>query len=240
FVEPRFNDWYDSGNHRYYVANDQHPDNNVAEGELLIQEVYQSLRKSKYWEKSLFVIVYDEHGGFFDHVKPPQTVPSGLETPGASTFDFARLGVRVPAVLISPYIEKGTIVHDELEHSSLAATARNILAPNMKTLSARDKSANVFTSALTLTAPRDTPKKLDMKVDGSDLRPTDVDPHTHGTARLSDQQRNQVLAAYMLDLDRPAGQRVIGKTGYMILEDINNEQKAAEYIKKVAKSMEIM
>ena len=39
FVEPRFNDWYDAGNHMYYIANDQHPDNNVAEGELLIQEV---------------------------------------------------------------------------------------------------------------------------------------------------------------------------------------------------------
>lgn len=240
FIEPRFNDWYDAGNHRYYIANDQHPDNNVAEGELLIQEVYQSIRKSKYWEKSLFVIVYDEHGGFFDHVKPPQTIPSGLEKPGVSTFDFARLGVRVPAVLISPYIEKGTILHDQLEHSSLAATARDILAPNMTTLSDRDKNANTFTSALTLTAPRNTPKTLNIKVDGSDLRRTDVDPNTHGTATLSDQQRNQVLAAYMMDLDRPAGQRVIGKNRFMILEDINTEQKAAEYIKKVAKSMEIV
>ena len=186
------------------------------------------------------MIVYDEHGGFFDHVKPPQTVPSGLEKPGVSTFDFARLGVRVPAVLISPYIEKGTILHDQLEHSSLAATVRDILAPSMKTLSERDKNANTFTSALTLTAPRDTPKTLDMKVDGLNLRPTDVDPNTHGTATLSDQQRNQVLAAYMMDLDRPAGQRVISKKGFMTLEDINTEQKAADYIRKVAKSMEIV
>jgi hypothetical protein len=91
-----------------------------------------------------------------------------------------------------------------------------------------------------LTAPRDTPKKLDMKVDGNDLRPTDVDPNTHGSATLSDQQRNQVLAAYMMDLDRPAGQRVIGKKDFMVLEDVNTEQKAAEYIRKVAKSMEIV
>jgi hypothetical protein len=143
-------------------------------------------------------------------------------------------------VLISPYIARGTIVHDQLEHSSLAATAREVLAPNMKTLTERDKKAKTFTSALTLTAPRDTPKKLDMKVDGNDLRPTDVDPNTHGSATLSDQQRNQVLAAYMMDLDRPAGQRVIGKKDFMVLEDVNTEQKAAEYIKKVAKSMEIV
>ena len=240
FLEPRFNDWYDAANHRYYIANDQHPDNNVAEGELFIRDIYQAIRKSKYWEKSLFVICYDEHGGFFDHVKPPQTIPSGSEKPGASKFDFKRLGARVPGVLISPYIAKGTIVHDELEHSSLAATARELLAPNMKPLTDRDKNCNTFTSALTLMAPRDTPKKLDLDVDGTELRTTDVDPNTHGAATLSDQQRNQVLAANMMDLDRPAGQRIIGTPPFMVLEDINSEQKASVYIKEVAKSLGIV
>jgi phospholipase C len=240
FLEPRFNDWYDAGNHRYYLANDQHPDNNVAEGELLLHEIYQAIRKSKYWEKSLFVIMYDEHGGFYDHVRPPRTVPSGLEKPGISSFDFARLGVRVPAVLVSPYIARGTIVHDQLEHSSLAASARDLLAPNMQVLSQRDAGANSFAGALTLTEPRDTPKKLDMTVKGAALRRTDVDTNTHGTASLSDQQRNQVLAAYMTDLDRPASRRVIGRNGFTVLEDINTEQKAAEYIRKVAASMEII
>jgi phospholipase C len=239
FVEPRFNDWYDAGNHRYYIANDQHPDNNVAEGELLVHEVYQAIRKSKYWEKCLFVITYDEHGGFYDHVPPPRTIPSGHEKQG-SAFDFKRLGVRVPAVVVSPYIARGTIVHDILEHSSLAATAREILAPGMDALTERDKRANTFTSVLTLAKPRDTPKKLKMIVDDSELRRTDVDPNTHGTAALSDQQRNQVLATYMMDLDRPAGRRVIGKVPFIILEDINTEQKAAEYIRKVAKSLEII
>lgn len=83
-------------------------------------------------------------------------------------------------------------------------------------------------------------KKLNMKVDGSDLRSTDVDPNTHGTATLSDQQRNQVLAAYMMDLDQPAVERVIGNTEFKVLEEINTEQKAAEYIKRVAKSLEIV
>jgi hypothetical protein len=87
--------------------------------------------------------------------------------------------------------------------------------------------------------PRDTPRKLDMTVDGAELRRTDVDPNTHGSASLSDQQRNQVLAAYMMDLDRPAGSRVIGHGAFTILEDINTEQKAAEYIRAVAKSLEI-
>ena len=240
FLEPRFNDWYDEGTHRYYIANDQHPDNNVAEGELLIHEIYQAIRKSKYWEKCLFVITYDEHGGFFDHVPPPRTVASGLE-PAGSAFDFTRLGVRVPAVLVSPYIERGTILHDQFEHSSLAATARVLLAPNMPPLTERDRLANPFTGAITLTAPRDTPKKLDLTgQDGLQLRGTDVDPNTHGSATLSDQQRNQVLAAYMSDLDRPASKRVIGHGDYAVLEDINTEQKAADYIRAVAKSMGVL
>jgi len=236
FVEPRFNDWYDEGNHRYYIANDQHPDNNVAEGELLIHEVYQAIRKSKYWEKCLFVITYDEHGGFFDHVQPPRTIPPRADHVSPA-FDFERLGVRVPAVLISPYIARGTILHDQFEHSSLATTARELLAPNMKALTDRDAAANSFAKALTLTAPRETPKSLKMKVDGNELRRTDVDPNTHGSATLSDQQRNQVLAAYMMDLDRPAIDRVIGTLGLNVLEDINTEQKAAIYIKAVEASL---
>jgi len=240
FIEPRFNDWYDAGGHRYYIANDQHPDNNVAEGELIIHELYQAIRKSKYWEKCLFVITYDEHGGFYDHVPPPRTIPSGAEKPDTSKFDFKRLGVRVPTVLISPYIARGTVIHDEFEHSSLAATAKELLAPNMTPLTERDKHANTFGSALTLSLPRDTPKKLNMQVAGSELRSSDVDPNTHGTATLSDQQRNQVLAAYMMDLDQPASERVIGNTEVKLLEDINTEQKAAEYIRRVAKSLEIV
>lgn len=240
FIEPRFNDWYDASTHRYYIANDQHPDNNVAEGELFLHDVYKAVRKSKYWDKCLLVVTYDEHGGFYDHVPPPRTVASGLEKP-ESEFDFTRLGVRVPAVLVSPYIERGTILHDQFEHSSLAATARHLLAPNMAPLSERDKRAAPFTSSITLNAPReDTPKKLELEAQsGLELRRTDVDPNTHGAATLSDQQRNQVLAAYMTDLDRPASTRIIGRGDYTVLEDINTEQKAAAYIRTVAKSLEI-
>ncbi len=233
FVEPRFNDWYDEANHTYYIADDQHPDNNVAEGELLIRDVYEAIRKSKYWKKCLLVITYDEHGGFYDHVRPPKAVPSGFEGEKPK-FDFRRLGVRVPAVLISPYIAKGTIVHTVLEHSSLAATARALLAPDMPPLTKRDETASSFDGVLTLRAPREDVERLEMR----GLRKSDVDPNTHGSATLSDQQRNQVLAANFMDMDRPAGQRVIGKNGINVLEDINTEQKAAEYIKGVRESLE--
>ena len=106
----------------------------------------------------------------------------------------------------------------------------------MKPLTERDKRANSFAKALSLGQPRDTPRKIAMKVGASDLRRTDVDPNTHGSATLSDQQRNQVLAAYYMDLDQPARKRVIGKK-FLVLEHINTEQKAAEYIKDVSKSL---
>ena len=54
------------------AANDQHPSHDVSAGDLLIKEVYESVRASPIWNETAFIITYDEHGGFFDHVKPPQ------------------------------------------------------------------------------------------------------------------------------------------------------------------------
>lgn len=53
------------------ASNDQHPDHSVAEGEKYMKEIYENIRKSKYWNEVLFVITYDEHGGFYDHFPTP-------------------------------------------------------------------------------------------------------------------------------------------------------------------------
>ena len=228
FIEPRFNDWYDPATHQYFLATDQHPDNNVVDGERFIADVYKAIRASKYWKKCLFVIVYDEHGGFYDHVPPPKAV--GVDA--SPEFDFTRLGVRVPAVLVSPFIKPGTIVHDVFDHTSLAATARALLAPTMKHLSKRSQAANTLDAAFNLSKPRDTAAKS-FKA----KRETDVNPNTHGTGALTDQQRSQVLAASYVDMTRPAGKRVLGTPEFRTLETINTEQKAAEYIRRVNDSL---
>jgi phospholipase C len=84
----------------------------VAQGQKLIKEVYEALRASPQWNEILLIITYDEHGGFHDHVPTPVAdVPSPDGLVGSAppySFDFKRLGVRVPALLISPWIEKGT------------------------------------------------------------------------------------------------------------------------------------
>lgn len=96
-------------------ANDDHPSHDVSQGQAFVKEVYETLRASPQWEEMLFVITYDEHGGFYDHVPTPVNNvpnPDGLVGPEPYYFDFKRLGVRVPTIIISPWINKGTGTHE--------------------------------------------------------------------------------------------------------------------------------
>ena len=96
--------------------NDQHPPSDAFAGEALIASVYNALfQNGELWQKTLFVVLYDEHGGFYDHVNPPAAVPPDDHT---AEFAFNQYGVRVPAVLISPWIDR-QVIHDEFDHTSL-------------------------------------------------------------------------------------------------------------------------
>lgn len=155
FIEPRFIDFHQ------WKATDQHPPHNVKYGEYLIAEVYDTLRASPYWEKSLLVVLYDEHGGFYDRVSPPDQVPNPDGKVAVNPpFDFTRLGVRVPAILVSPWVEKGQIDSTVYEHASLPATVRNLFGlPD--SLTARDRAANTFEKNLSRSTPRsDAPMTL--------------------------------------------------------------------------------
>ncbi len=150
-VEPKFNNDDD------FAANDQHPDHDMAEGERFISDVYNAIRKNKAtWESTLLVIVYDEHGGLYDHVVPPATVNPDGKNSNLPFFDFKRLGVRVPAVLVSPYIKRGTIISNVFDHTSVIATARKLFTKGYpaNALTERDRLANTFEVCLTLTTPR--------------------------------------------------------------------------------------
>lgn len=92
-------------------ANDDHPSHDVYHGQMFVKEVYEKLRASPQWNDTLLIITYDEHGGFYDHVPTPvDGVPSpdGIVGPEPFLFQFHRLGVRVPTIMVSPWIEKGT------------------------------------------------------------------------------------------------------------------------------------
>lgn len=135
-------------------ANDQHPDHSVLEGERLIKSVYEAMRASPLWEDSVLIITYDENGGYADHVPTPMHVPNpdGLNATG---FNFTRLGPRVPTIVVSPFVEKGTIVGEapasakpdstsRFEHSSVPATMRRIFGWSSGFLTKRDAWAPTF------------------------------------------------------------------------------------------------
>jgi phospholipase C len=153
FIEPRYDDDGEG-----LFANSQHPDFPVDRGEALIREIYYALTKSPDWTTTLFLIIYDEHGGIFDHVAPPilkqnpiynnlPVTPSGPP----DVFDFTRLGVRVPAVFVSPCIPRRTVINDQdYEHSSVVSTVRKLFCPGSKPLTWREAQAATFENVLTL------------------------------------------------------------------------------------------
>jgi len=173
-------------------ANDEHPPHDVRHGEALIARVYDTLRQSPTWPKTLLVVTYDEHGGLYDHVPPPegpQYVPNPKHDPD---FDFSRLGVRVPAVLVSPYIPKGTVDHTEYDHTSvLASLTKRFGLPGK--LSQRVARAATFEHNLSLAAPRtDAPLSVATPALAA-ARPVSA------RLPLSDLQRDLVAAAHGLE-----------------------------------------
>jgi len=141
FLEPNYSD------HDNLLASDQHPDHNVIAGENFIADVYNHIRKSPKWENTLLLIVYDEHGGTFDHVFPPSIQPDGITDPDTG-FRFDRLGIRVPAIFVSPWIDQGTLIHTQYEHASIPATAATLFIADagQRNLTAREQRANLFTA----------------------------------------------------------------------------------------------
>jgi phospholipase C len=126
FIEPRYGSEVVDGVFR--PQNDQHPDADLRDGEELILSVYHAIRsRPEIWETSVLIITYDEHGGIFDHCPPPPAVnPDGCCSSNP-WFDFTRYGVRVPAVIVSPYTCAGTIVSQVCDHTSFLACARKLL-----------------------------------------------------------------------------------------------------------------
>jgi len=148
FVEPNYSDHdTDSGEE---LANDQHPDHNVQAGELFIAQVYMAIKRNpKLWASTAILIAYDEHGGIGDHVPPPscsgdQFTASANDTGTGMAFNFDRLGVRVPAVLISPWIPKGTVVDRTFDHASIPATVTKFFLGDYQPRSQRETNADVF------------------------------------------------------------------------------------------------
>ncbi len=159
FLEPNYGNLV---NDSYQHGSSQHPMDGMSSGEALIKAVYEAIRSSPLWSSSLLIVTYDEHGGFYDSCAPgPATPPADGSSGELNQYGFAfdQYGVRVPAVVVSPYVPKGSVDHTLYDHSSVPATLENIFG--FPPLTQRDAQANNVFGVLSLAWPRlDCPMTL--------------------------------------------------------------------------------
>ena len=125
----------------------------------LIAEVYNAIRtRPALWNSTLLVILYDEHGGFYDHVVPPKAVAPDQHN---EEYTFDRLGIRVPALLVSPWVKRG-VLSERFDHTSLLRYLSDKW--DLGPLGARTAEAKSFAGSIGyLNAPRgDTPLSIEV------------------------------------------------------------------------------
>jgi phospholipase C len=169
WIDPNFSNFNPIG----FQPNDDHAPADIKDGQELVLAVYHALAAGPQWEKTMLVIFYDEHGGFYDHVPPPAA-------PDDNRRMFGRYGVRVPALVVSPWTEPGTASATVFDHTSIIKTIllrfapdalrppvgrRSLLARAAATghphyLGKRVAQAHDLGELLTRTAPRQAPERF--------------------------------------------------------------------------------
>ena len=125
---------------------DDHPFTDVRQGEAFIAKVYRALAQSPQWDRMVFVLTFDEHGGFYDHVPPPVVVDETVLAGAGPHPDLKRLGFRVPCVTMGPFAP-ARIVHDgPYEHCSVLRMIE--WRWNLQPMTARDRSARNLAEVL--------------------------------------------------------------------------------------------
>jgi phospholipase C len=128
---------------------------NIVVGEAMIAQVVDAIASGPLWKNTLLAIMYDEHGGYYDHVPPPPAIPPDdippIVQPGEQLYDgFARYGFRVPSVVVSAYAKPGAVTSVLHDHTSVLAMIERKW--NLPALTYRDANANDLTDFLDLSA----------------------------------------------------------------------------------------
>ena len=138
-----------------YGNQSQENPQNIVVGEAFLAKVVNALGSSPLWRKTLLILTYDEHGGYYDHVVPPvalapDSIPPQVQ-PGESSYDgFARYGFRVPSVLVGPYVKPGHVSSVVYDHTSILAFLERKW--NLQAMTYRDANANDLLDFLDLDA----------------------------------------------------------------------------------------
>ena len=134
---------------------------NIVVGEALVEKVVRALGASPQWSKTMFILTWDEHGGYYDHVPPPvalapDAVPPTVQ-PGESIYDgYARYGFRVPGIVVSPYAKREHVSSIVYDHTSVLATVErkwNLAAMTLRDANANDLFDTIDLDALAKGAP---------------------------------------------------------------------------------------
>lgn len=191
-----------------YALNDDHPPQDVTLGESFIASVYEAVINSPQWERTLMLVYYDEHGGFYDSVKPP--APNFEENP-----EFQQLGFRVPGLLISPLTKPGYVMKDVVEHASVPSLISRIFGVDH--VNERSRQAGTFANAFDLEridgSKRQAPPSMkQVEIPHSKIRAALQQPHgqpelvehcmrIHGQARRSMSERLQAAENHFRRLE---------------------------------------
>jgi phospholipase C len=119
WIDPNFSNFNPIG----FQPNDDHAPADIKDGQELVLAVYHALAASPQWQKTMLVIFYDEHGGFYDHVPPPAATDDNRRM-------FGHYGVRVPALIVSPWVEPGSVSATVFDHTSIIKTILLRFAPD--------------------------------------------------------------------------------------------------------------
>jgi phospholipase C len=209
WIDPNFSNFNPIG----FRPNDDHAPADIKDGQELVLAVYHALATSPQWETTMLVIFYDEHGGFYDHVKPPAAADDNPRT-------FGRYGVRVPALIVSPWIEPGSVSTTVFDHTSIMKTIllrfapdalkhptrhRNLLsraasAGHPRYLGTRVAQAQDLGELLTRSTPRPAPDRVALVQDAAlraAARPQDarIDGGRQGARQPTDLQIRIAAAA---------------------------------------------
>jgi len=153
YIDPAFD------NESTGTSGDDHPQGDIRLGERFIADAYHALADNGYLDDTIFIVTFDEWGGFYDHVPPPQVIddtnPANVMHAGDSTTptdgqlipNYKQLGFRVPAIVVSNLVRPHQVVHDgPFEHDSSLALIESTFGLNP--LTARDKHARNLAEVL--------------------------------------------------------------------------------------------
>jgi phospholipase C len=141
---------------------DDHPQGDIRLGQRFVREVFRAFAQSPQWERGAFILVYDEWGGFFDHLPPAQFADARASADNAD--DFGQGGFRVPAMVASPFVAPGAVNHTLYDHTSIMrflewrflgapATGNNPRGGEDWWLTKRDRNAHNIGQVLGLEKP---------------------------------------------------------------------------------------